>query len=426
MNAVVNLDRHSDLANEASGEMTASQLEALRAPAKPPRSRALLMKRLADVVCLPETRVTVFERAVIADLLVEMLREAEPLERERVARRISSLNEIPNCLVRLFSRDDVTIARWLLTEAKGLSDADLFACIRDGRPEHRLMIAQREHVSEIISEVLVERQEPVVMRALLANRGAKLSQPTVETLVAASRQIPELIQMLLKRPELRPSSAYVMFWWSPSEARVSLLTRFAVTRELMQDAAGDVFAIAASEGWSDALSRKALQFIERRQRNREAIKKSPYDSLDHAIAAGEMRMTRTIAEEISYLAGIKPSTGTKIMLDRGGEGVAVMCKATGLPKKSLRQLWRGLRRPEQLADGSPHPDLERVLMIYDMLAPDRAQTVLRYWNWALSSALTSVIQQAIRTGESIDIDEFSVPQKAALLAFATDYRDGQI
>lgn len=423
MTVRVDLDHTSDRADDLGLEVAASQIEALRVPPKVARSRTMLMKRLADVVCLPETRVTVFERAVIADLLVEMVREAEPQERERVAKRISGLMEIPNCLIRLFGRDDVPVARWLLTEAKALSDADLFACIRDGRPEHRLMIAQREHVSEIISEVLVERQEPVVMRALLTNRGAKLSQPTVETLVAASRQMTDLIPLLLKRAELRPSSAYVMFWWSPSEARVNLLTRFAVTRELMQDAAGDVFAVAASEGWSDALSRKALQFIERRQRNREAIKKSPYDSLDDAIAAGEGRMTRTIAEEISYLAGIKPSTGTKLMLDRGGEGIAVMCKATGLPKKSLRQLWRGLRRPERLADGSAHPDLERVLMVYDMLAPDRAQTVLRYWNWALSSALTSVIQQAIRTGESIEIDEFSVPQKAALLAFATDYRD---
>ena len=30
-------------------------------------------------------------------------------------------------------------------------------------------------------------------------------------------------------------------------------------------------AVAAEEGWQDPLSRKALQFIERRQRNRAAI-----------------------------------------------------------------------------------------------------------------------------------------------------------
>ena len=42
-------------------------------------------------------------------------------------------------------------------------------------------------------------------------------------------------------------------------------------------------------------------------------------------------MTREIAEEIAYLAGIKPMTGAKIMTDDGGEGLAILCKATGLP-----------------------------------------------------------------------------------------------
>ena len=34
-----------------------------------------------------------------------------------------------------------------------------------------------------------------------------------------------------------------------------------------------------------------------------------------------------------------------------------------------------------------------------MIAVDRAQTVLRYWNWALSSALTPALMQAIRDGD---------------------------
>ena len=53
----------------------------------PPESKArkALLKRLADVVSLPASRVNAFERAMTADLLVEMLREAHPDERARVA-----------------------------------------------------------------------------------------------------------------------------------------------------------------------------------------------------------------------------------------------------------------------------------------------------------------------------------------------------
>src|SRR5579871_4953309 len=101
--------------------------DASLAGAEPPKRRArlALLKRLADVVSLPSSRVNTFERAVTADLLVEILRDAEFEERLRVSRRLSALTEIPNCLVRLLLRDDIDVATQLLTESAALSDVDL-------------------------------------------------------------------------------------------------------------------------------------------------------------------------------------------------------------------------------------------------------------------------------------------------------------
>ncbi|MDP1007182.1 hypothetical protein, partial [Klebsiella pneumoniae] len=72
-------------------------------------------------------------------------------------------------------------------------------------------------------------------------------------------------------------------------------------------------------------------------------------------------------------------------------------------------------------DGSVHPDWERVQITYDLLAVDRAQTVLRYWNWSLSSALTPALLQAIRAGDDEQVDEYSAPERAAMLALAEDF-----
>src|SRR3569832_1661752 len=107
---------------EPSAESSPSALNA--APVPGSRARKAQLKRLADVVSLPSTRVNAFERAVTADLLVEMLRDAEFNERARVARRLSQLVEIPHSLGRLILRDDFDVARPLLEEAN-LSDSDL-------------------------------------------------------------------------------------------------------------------------------------------------------------------------------------------------------------------------------------------------------------------------------------------------------------
>src|SRR5258708_36914773 len=97
------------------------------APAEPPKRRArlALLKRLADVVSLPSSRVNTFERAVTADLLVEILRDADYDERARVARRIASLTEIPNSLIRLILRDQLDIAEPSLSDSTALGAPDL-------------------------------------------------------------------------------------------------------------------------------------------------------------------------------------------------------------------------------------------------------------------------------------------------------------
>lgn len=386
------------------------------------RARHALLKRLADVVSLPASRINAFERAVTGDLLVEMLRLALPEDRRRVAARLAPLAELPNALARILLRDDPDIAGLLIEQCASLSDADLVACARDATDAHRFLMASRRGLSEVVTETLMSFGESHVIEAVLRNGTARLSQTAIEGVVSLSRHEPRLCGPVLKRPELRPSGAYVMFWWCGPEERRTILQRFAVSREVMQEVAEDVFAMAAEENWQDPVSRKALQFIERRQRNRAAIEKSPYGGLEQAVAAAAQGgLNREVATEIAYLSGVKPITGAKIMGDPGGEPLAILCKATGLGKSDLLGLWRSMRRPETTEDGAAHPAWDRVQITYDMLAVDRAQTVLRYWNWSLSSALTPALLRAIRDGEEGEVDDYSAPERAAMLALAENF-----
>jgi len=385
-------------------------------------ARQVLLRRLADVVSLPASRINAFERAVVGDLLVDVLRPATLEERRRVALRLAPLGELPDALKRLLLRDEPPVAAPLLEDCAALSDADLIGCARDATIRHRLMMAARRDLSEAVTDTLLSWGEEPVIAAVLANPSARLTQTSLEGVIALSRSSRELCTALLKRPELRPSGAYVMFWWcGPGDRRV-ILQRFAVSRDVMQTSVEDVFALAAEEGWADPVARKALQFIERRQRNRAAIEKSPYADLEAAVAAAAAHgLSRDLVGEIGHLSGVKPLTAAKIMGDPGGEPVAILCKAAGLARSSLQTLWRSMRRPETTADGAVHPDWSRVQLTYEMLAVDRAQTVLRYWNWSLSSALTPTLLRAIRDGEDQMIDEYSAPERAAALALADNF-----
>ena len=166
-------------------------------------------------------------------------------------------------------------------------------------------------------------------------------------------------------------------------------------------------------------SRKALQFIERRQRNRAAIERSEYEGLEAAIETAEVQgLTRQLTEEISYMAGIKPATGAQILTDKGGEGIAILCKAPGLKREYIEKIWRALKRPVHEIDETIHPSLARVYETYDVISTDKAQTVLRYWNWSLTASLNADVLRYIKNGVIPREEEFGAAAITAALVFS--------
>jgi len=236
--------------------------------------------------------------------------------------------------------------------------------------------------------------------------------------LTVSRSHQPYVKLLAQRVELRPSYGLTMFWWADSENRKKILHRFAVTRGVLQESCQDLFPKAAAEGWSDAGVRKALQFIERRQRNRAAMERSEFKTLEEAIeAAVTTGLTRKLTEEISYIAGIKPATGAQILTDKTGESIAILCKAPGLKRDYVEKIWRALKRPTHDVNGDVHPDLARVIQTYDVISTDKAQTVLRYWNWSLTASLNADVLRHIKDGVIPREEEYGAAAITAALVF---------
>ena len=378
------------------------------------KSRTFLIQRLSDIVCWPATRVPAHERELAADVLVGLLRTASLELRERCATRLALIVDAPKMLLRYLARDDISVARPLLETSPAFDESDLLATIRGGIRTHWLAIAARRHVPALVSEALIGTGDVSVIQSLLRNVGAKLSHGAVDSAVMQSREAVHLTPLIARRPEASPAQALTMFWWAEHETRIYILRRFAVDRAVLCAELADLFKMAASEDWADPETRKAIALLERRQRNRMASTRGPYSSLENAVAAGAQGIDRELLDEISYLSGIRPQTGVKIMSDRGGEGIAVLCKATGLKRDSLRGLWTGLRRSIQDAEDLTSP-FGRVQHVYDLLSNAKAQTVLRYWNWSLSSGLGA------GEHESLDPDhgdlEFLPARRSAALVF---------
>lgn len=358
------------------------------------KARRALTRRLIDVVGLPESLVSNQERRVASDLLFDILRDSDADLRRKAAVRFAHLNQGPKNVLRMLARDEISIARPLLSECKSFDSVDLLHIISGVTQEHRLLIAQREHVDPVVAEALASHGEHPVIEALLRNINAALPDTAVERIVDMSRGAGKFVTLLLKRPEVRPANAFLMFWWASHDERIQILRRFAIERSVLLETAADLFRTAAEEGWTDPMVLRTLMLIERRQRDRFAIAESAFESLERAVEDAAADLTPERIEEISILSGVRPATGALIFKDHGAEALAVFCKATGLKRPYFEKLWRGLRGAEAPAR---QEELEAGTFAFDILSPPRAQTVLRYWDWSIGgySSLNSFDMNAM-------------------------------
>jgi uncharacterized protein (DUF2336 family) len=376
-----------------------------------PKARTALVQRLCEIVSWPESRIPAHERQLAADVLVGLLRTSNVDLRRRCAAGLIRVNDAPKSLLRYLARDEISVAQALLEQGVGFDDSDLIATVHAGVATHWQAIARRRGVSEPVTDALLQTGDVSVFEAVLRNSSARLSTQGVDIVVARSRQAAQLPAMLVARPELRTTQALVVFWWASFEARLQILRRFAIDRTVLLQELGDVFALAAAEGWSDADTRKTLQVIERRQRNRAAAAQSPYGSLEGALVAAEQNFDRAMLNEIAHLAGVKPTTASQIFADAGGEAIGVLCKAVGLKRPSLIGLWRALRRPPGDPDTLDNP-LGRTAYVFDTLATAKAQTVLRYWNWSFTADAVNIERVAY---DDAGLDLSLARRNAALL-----------
>lgn len=381
--------------------------------------RRQLAKRLADAICLPASKLTPQERHMAGDVLVELLRSAEPDIREAVAKRLVMLNEAPRTILVMLAKDEIQIARHVLENSRSLTDSDMIQIARKVKMEHRIMMAQRRKLSDAVVDVLVEFMEEDVVETVLKNKGSNLSDTAIQRILVISRSYQPYVELLVKRDELRPSHGLTMYWWADASNRRRIMKRFAVTRHVLQESTADLYPLAAAEGWQDSGVRKALQFIERRQRNRAALERSPYASLEEAIEdIARTGLTRLATEEMSYMAGIKPATGAQILTDKGGQPLAIFCKAPGLRREHLEMLWLGLGRKIQTPEGRIDPIYNQVVEAFDTISTDKAQTVLKYWNWSLTSSLSPEVLQYIKNGVIPREEDFGAAAITAALVFS--------
>ncbi|WP_349357720.1 DUF2336 domain-containing protein [Stappia sp.] len=158
-------------------------------------------------------------------VLVRLSEMVEQQAREFIAGRLAALRRAPEATVRRLAGDEIAVARPLLERSTVLRDGDLIDIACHHGDDHRLAIATRDILSELVTDTLVEKGGERVKRRLAENLGASLSRHGVRHLLDAARLDEDLQLALAEREDLSETDIAELASLAGERVRIRLFDR---------------------------------------------------------------------------------------------------------------------------------------------------------------------------------------------------------
>ena len=332
--------------------------------------RRELLREITDVFLDDPAGYSGKETQYFGEIMGKVAYDLERQVREELARRLAAEAAAPPDLIMRLAGDEIEVAHPVLTQSPVLQESDLIALAEQKGQDHLFAITKRQDIGERLSDVLVDKGDDRVVEGLVRNQTAKIGRDTMEKVVARAESSPTLQAPLVDRPDLPADLMKDMLTFVSEEIKTKILQQTnMVNAEKLDELLEDVGAKIGGES---------------KLRNNSRSK--PEVTIQELIENGELNegklvelaKQRQIPELICGLAHLSeldiPTTRRAIM-DRSGEGLAIVCKSCGFNQSTfstfINYVWpESARSIEQSC---------KLIALYNQVTMETAQRVMRFW-----------------------------------------------
>lgn len=335
-------------------------------------AKKALMRAVGHVLKLD---VSAHEGELVADILIELLNQAEKDVRMALSEQLSVLDDVPLRLILQLANDEIDIARPVLTASEVLGDFDLMYIIKSKTAEYWEAIAQRKTLSEHIANTLADTGDFNTALALSKNENIELSQYAAVALSKLATGSDELSQPLLMRPELPKDVVKHLYQHIGNALKEALSEHMEID---FADAVDTTVAklleevdLSLGHGYmpSDELIEAAKYHHERGYINQARFVENLQRGQIKNFVAQFMVYSRVDVKVI--LAAIE---------QKSGESLAIICKGLGFGRDEFISLFILLRSIDTQDDAFYDVKLINVASEkYDGISKDEAKAVLKQY-----------------------------------------------
>jgi uncharacterized protein (DUF2336 family) len=260
------------------------------------------------------------ENAYFGEILGRLVPMAGADDRQQLSHSVAAVPTAPSNLVKTLAQDELSVAKPVLSQSTVLTNEDLVVIIKQQSQGHLLAISSRQAVPEIVADALVERGNDDVLDTLADNKGAVLSDLTMETMVNKSTNPGNLAKTLASRDDTAPQMIDRMLDHITASARKYVEEHKA---ELSDEQISELLKEAQSWAVQKTINEQqetAISFIARKEQ---------LGLLDGKLL---LRMLRTSEIEkfiagIAQMASIGHDIARDSAFDKNAEKLAIICKS---------------------------------------------------------------------------------------------------
>lgn len=336
---------------------------------KRPESRAQLTHEISSIL---EADVTPAEGEMVADVLIELLRQAERDLRQAISEKLSLLDGVPLRLVLQMANDEIEIAKPVLVQSPVLGDMDLMYIIKSKTEEYWQAIATRKTLSDQVIDVLADTKDFDTSLALAENESIKLTQHAMTALSDLARGSDVMAMPLLRRAEVPEDLAIALYKYVGEEIKSFITKNYDVDAQkvsaVVDQTVGEFGKPASAE---DCQPEKHMVEAAKAANSREM--------LTVAGMLGTLRRgnLRSFAAQLSVFTELPSDVVTKILMQRNGQGLAILAKAFGIEKQdfiSIFMLTSKFWNQGQLVEPS---EIKTAVEYYNRATPDVAKQIIK-------------------------------------------------
>ncbi len=358
--------------------------------------RETLARTIGKLFSEEERALSELERALMTDILGKLISDVEIIVRKALSEELSATKTVPHELILMLANDEIDVARPILLDSNIIEDQDLVDIIKTRTHQHQLSIAMRNEISPNVSDALVNTGKKDVIKTLLENKNAEVSELTLEYLTDQSRRIDDFQEPLINRDDLPPHLAERMYWWVSAALRAHILRNFPVDiQDLDNDIQTSVHKLVDQDRLAAQKDRPATKLAQS-LRKKNLLNS---DTLVQTLRQGEVELFETMFCEMS---GFRQGGIQKALYQTKGEGIAILCLAMNIPKQTFATIFLLSRKGSPQEQKTDPRDLSRAMLIYDKVKQEDAKLIADSWK------MDPKYQEAVK-----DVEETALVQKAS-------------